>query len=154
MSICLRSKAAEDSRTPRCYRTLRSAGTRASVLDCGCPPPLFVRVAIVGHYTIALQIWLLAASFCFLAPLLLCGCAYTVGPVNGVIAKERSVQIVPFANQTLEPHLTDEVTFQLRKILQQDGTYRLATHGDGDVIVSGTILGYERRELNFAATDA
>jgi len=92
---------------------------------------------------------------CFLLAIvvLVSGCAYTVGPVNGVIAKDRSVQVVPFANQTLEPHLTDELTSQLRKSLQQDGTYRLATHGDGDIVVSGTIIGYDRLELNFASTD-
>jgi hypothetical protein len=85
--------------------------------------------------------------------LLATGCAYTVGPVNGAIAREKSVQVVPFANQTLEPHLTDEVTSQLRKNLQQDGTYRLATHGDGDVVVNGTIIAYDRLELNFATAD-
>ncbi len=96
----------------------------------------------------------LRACMCLLAVLgLVPGCAYTVGPVNGVIAKERSVQVAPFANQTLEPHLTDEVTSQLRKSLQQDGTYRLATHGDGDIVVSGTIIAYDRLELNFASTD-
>jgi hypothetical protein len=92
-------------------------------------------------------VWLLAVL------LLACGCAYTVGPVNGVLAKDKSVQVVPFANQTLEPHLTDEVTSQLRKSLQQDSTYRLATHGDGDIVVSGTIIGYDRLELNFATAD-
>src|SRR4051812_40158837 len=50
--------------------------------------------------------------------LLLTGCAYTVGPVNGVIAKDKSVQVNPFINQPLEPHLTDAVTAQLRKHVQ------------------------------------
>jgi hypothetical protein len=34
------------------------------------------------------------------------------------------VQINPFANKTLEPRLGDEVTAQLRKQLQRDGTFR------------------------------
>src|SRR5215467_3319239 len=89
----------------------------------------------------------------FASLLLVSGCAYTVGPVNGVIAREKSVQINPFVNQTVEPHLTDAVTSQLRKQLQQDGTYRLATHGDGDIIVTGSITNYQRHELTFARTD-
>src|SRR5437867_11194976 len=55
--------------------------------------------------------------------LVLCGCAgYRLGPVNGVAARERSVQVNPFINETHEPHLTDATTQQLRKALQQDGT--------------------------------
>jgi hypothetical protein len=90
---------------------------------------------------------------CTAIALLIAGCAYTVGPVNGVIARDKSVQINPFANQTVEPHLTDAVTSQLRKQLQQDGTYRLATHGDGDIIISGSITNYQRNELTFARSD-
>jgi len=41
----------------------------------------------------------------------------------------------------------------MRKSLQQDGTYRLATHGDGDIIVSGVIQTYRRSELSFVPTD-
>ena len=54
------------------------------------------------------------------------GCAgYRLGPVNGAAAGARTVQVVPFQNQTLEAHLTDAVTQQLRKQLQLDGTARL-----------------------------
>jgi hypothetical protein len=87
------------------------------------------------------------------ALLFVAGCAYTVGPVNGVIAREKSVQINPFVNQTVEPHLTDAVTAQIRKQLQQDGTYRLATHDDGDIIISGSITNFQRHELTFTRTD-
>jgi lipopolysaccharide assembly LptE-like protein len=85
-----------------------------------------------------------------LTAVLAMGCAgYKLGPTNGVVAGDKSVQLRPFANQTLEPRLTDEVTAQLRKALQHDGTYRLATHDDGDIIVSGSILHYQRIELSF-----
>src|ERR1051326_6789267 len=84
---------------------------------------------------------------------LLAGCAYTVGPVNGSIARDKSVQINPFLNQTLEPRLTETVTAQLRKQFQQDGTYRLVTHGPADIIISGTITNYSRHEMNYARTD-
>jgi hypothetical protein len=45
------------------------------------------------------------------------------------------------------------VTAQLRKRLQQDGTYRLATHGDGDIVISGSITNFQRHELSFARAD-
>ena len=88
-----------------------------------------------------------------LAVALLTGCAYTIGPVNGVVAKDKSIQVVPFVNQTVEPSLTDAVTMEVRKALQQDGTYRLATHDDGDIIVTGTISSFQRHEMTFQRSD-
>ena len=82
------------------------------------------------------------------------GCAgYKLGPVNGLAAREKSVQINPFANQTLEPRLGDAVTTQLRKELQRDRTYQLASHNDGDIVVSGSVTRYLRQEISFAASD-
>src|SRR5258707_744808 len=79
------------------------------------------------------------------AVLTLAGCAgYRLGPVNGEAAGEKSVQITPFSNKTLEPRLGDAVTSEMRKELQRDGTYKLATHNDGDIIVSGVITHYTR----------
>jgi hypothetical protein len=37
--------------------------------------------------------------------------------------------------------------------LQQDGTYRLETHDDGDIIISGVITDYQRKELSFQPQD-
>jgi hypothetical protein len=94
--------------------------------------------------------WLVAA----LTGLGVAGCAgYRLGPTNGLPAGERSVQIRPFVNQTLEPRLTDAVTSQLRKELQRDGTFRLASHEEGDIVVSGVITRYERREMSLSPTD-
>ncbi len=82
------------------------------------------------------------------------GCAgYQLGPSNGLEARTRSVQINPFANQTMQPRLTDVVTWQMRKELQRDGTYQLATHGDGDIIVTGELLRYQRMEVTFSSND-
>ncbi len=53
----------------------------------------------------------------------------------------------------MEPRLTDAVTQQLRKQLQRDGTYRLASRDDGDIIVSGAIVRYARHELSFVPSD-
>jgi Lipopolysaccharide-assembly len=82
------------------------------------------------------------------------GCAgYRLGPVNGVAAREKSVQVNPFNSQTLEPRLGDAVTSQLRKQLQRDGTYQLATRDDGDIVVSGIVTRYARQEVSFSSSD-
>ena len=86
--------------------------------------------------------------------LLSCGCAgYKLGPTNGLAAGEKSIQIIPFSNHTLEPRLGDAVTQQMRKALQHDGTYRLATHDDGDLQVSGVLNRYHRQAMSFVPTD-
>jgi hypothetical protein len=82
------------------------------------------------------------------------GCAgYRLGPTGGFAAGEKSIQVMPFSNQTLEPRLTDAVTSQLRKQLQHDGTFRLATRDDGDIVVTGIITKYTRHELSFQPAD-
>ena len=86
--------------------------------------------------------------------LLLGGCAgYTLGPSNGLAAGDKKIQITPFLNHTYQPRLGDDVTTALREDIQRDGTYRLATHGDADIIVSGELVRYTRHELNFGSND-
>jgi len=88
------------------------------------------------------------------ASALMAGCAgYQLGPTGGQAAGEKSVQIVPFVNRTAEARLSDAVTTALRKELQRDGTFRLATRDPGDVIVSGSLTRYERREVSLVADD-
>ena len=85
----------------------------------------------------------------------LCGCAgYQLGPVSGTTAGAKSVEIMPFSNQTMEPHLAEAVTAEMRREIQRDGTFKLATHGDADIIVSGTIVNYVRIPLAFQPSDA
>ena len=97
---------------------------------------------------------LLTNAAALLAILCFSGCAgYKLGPTNGVIAGDKSVQITPFANKTLEPRLGDAVTTQMRKELQRDGTFKLASHDDGDIIVSGVITHYTRHELTLVPHD-
>ena len=82
------------------------------------------------------------------------GCAgYHLGPVNGAVAGEKSIEIVPFNNQTLQPRLGDAVTQALGERLQTDGTYRLATRNPGDVVVTGVITAYSRAGVSFLRTD-
>jgi len=92
--------------------------------------------------------------FAGVAALLLAGCAgYHVGPVNGADAGEKSIEILPFNNQTLQPRLGDAVTQALRERMQTDGTYHLDTHGGGDVVVSGVITSYNRVGLSYLNSD-
>lgn len=89
------------------------------------------------------------------AALLLAGCAgYKLGAVNGTVAGDKSVTIRPFDNQTLQPRLGDAVTQALRERIQSDATFRLATDGEGEVVVTGTISKYEREGVGSLSTDA
>src|SRR5881396_939360 len=81
------------------------------------------------------------------------GCAYRLGPTNGESAGTRSVQVHPFVNKTIEPRLVEAVSFALRKQLQQDGTYQLSTGAAADIIVTGTIVSFERHSLAFRPRD-
>lgn len=88
------------------------------------------------------------------AAALLTSCAgYHLGPVNGAVAGEKSIEILPFNNQTLQPRLGDAVTQALRERLQTDGTYHLDTQGDGDVVVTGVITRYHRVGVAYLNTD-
>lgn len=96
-----------------------------------------------------IPLWLFSGAL-----LLLAGCAgYTLGPTNGLAAGDKKIQITPFLNRTFEPRLGDAVTTALRKQIQTDGTYHLATQGDADVVVTGVLSHYNRRELNFGSND-
>ena len=85
---------------------------------------------------------------------LFAGCAgYHLGPVNGAVAGAKSIEILPFNNQTLQPRLGDAVTQALRERLQTDGTYHLNTHGAADVVVTGVITRYQRIAETYLNTD-
>jgi hypothetical protein len=82
------------------------------------------------------------------------GCAgYRVGPVSGREAGARSVQVNAFSSRVIEPRVGDAVTSSLRKQLQQEGTFRLNTKEEGDIILSGTIVEYDRSHLSLQRTD-
>jgi hypothetical protein len=89
-----------------------------------------------------------------LAAAALAGCAaYHLGPVNGVQAGEKTIEVQPFNNQTLQPRLGDTITQSLRERLQTDATYHLATRDPGDVVVTGVIHQYARQSLGYLSTD-
>lgn len=96
----------------------------------------------------------LALYWMVLSAAVLTGCAgYKLGPTNGVAAGARSVQVVPFQNHTAEPRLIDALSTALRRGLLQDGTYRLDTQGDGDVILTGIITKFDRQGVSFQPND-
>ena len=68
-----------------------------------------------------------------LTALVLTGCAsyHLGGSAVGTFADDKSVEILPFNNQTLQPRLGDAVTQSLRERVQIDGTFHLATAGQG-----------------------
>jgi hypothetical protein len=88
-----------------------------------------------------------------LAAAMLTGCAYRLGPTNGETAGEHSVEVKPFVNKTQEPHLTDYLMNSMRKRLQEEGTYKVDTHEDGDIVLTGVIIGYDRSPLSYQPTD-
>ena len=82
------------------------------------------------------------------------GCAsYQLGPVNGAVAGEKSIEVQPFNNQTLQPRLGDALTQSLREQLQADATFHLATRGPGDIVVTGVIKQYTRQVLGYLSSD-
>src|ERR1044071_2939959 len=82
------------------------------------------------------------------------GCAgYRLGPTNGEVARAKSVQVNLFRNDTFEPRLTEAVGTALRRTLQQDGTYRLGTREDADIVVDGVIVRYRRSGISFQSQD-
>jgi hypothetical protein len=82
------------------------------------------------------------------------GCAgYKLGPTGGVRAGERSLQVNPIVNSTTEPRLGAALNQALRKAIQRDGTFRLNTRGDGDVLLNAQILRYIRFGIAYKSED-
>jgi hypothetical protein len=82
------------------------------------------------------------------------GCAgYRLGPTNPEITGGKSVRVQYFQNRTIEPRLVDAVNQNLRETLQQDGSLKLSTHGDADIVLSGTLLEYVRKPMSVKPSD-
>ena len=94
-----------------------------------------------------------AALFLAVATLV-AGCAsYRVGPVNPAIPAGQSVEVGLFQNATPQPGLSESVNASIRRELQRDGTFELATGGDGDVLLTGNITAYRRSAVSFQPRD-
>jgi len=82
------------------------------------------------------------------------GCAgYKLGPTNGVTAGSRSVAVNGFINNTREPRISDYLAASFRRQLQQDGTYRLESARDADILMTGEIIRFDRTGLSYLTND-
>ena len=98
--------------------------------------------------------WLNGVSVAALLVALLCGCAgYRLGPSNDVAAREQSVFVEVFVNNTMQPRLEDDFTHAVRIGMQREGTYRLGHRNDSDIVVQGVITDYSRQGLSYDPTD-
>src|SRR5690606_10727911 len=84
---------------------------------------------------------------------LLPACAYKLGPTSGVPAGSRSIAILPFENQTMEPRVTASLVNALRAQLQQEGHYLLSRRDEADVVLTGEVAEISRREQSFFSED-
>lgn len=84
----------------------------------------------------------------------LTGCAgYKLGSTAAFPAGQHSIQVGLIRNQTLEPRLVEAVNNALRKRFQQDGTYKLDTRGESDVVLTGVITRFDRAAISFQPAD-
>ena len=89
-----------------------------------------------------------------LLALLLGGCAgYRLGPTNGLPAGSRSIQVNLFQNETWEPRLSEPLATSLRRWIQRDGTFRLATDDTASIVLDGAITEYRRQPVSFQPSD-
>ncbi len=87
-----------------------------------------------------------------LAALAMTGCAsYHLGPV--MESDDKSVEVLPFNNETLQPRLGDSFTQAVRQRLQTDATYHLDTRGTGDFVVTGIVRQYRRLGMGYSSGD-
>ena len=81
------------------------------------------------------------------ATLALAGCAgYQIdGAKPAVLANVRTISVPMFRNDTLHPRAEAIATSAAADAIVRDGTYRLASSGDADAVLEGTI-----REIDYA----
>ena len=86
---------------------------------------------------------------------MLSGCVgYVAGPTNGLSAGAQSVRVEFFKNETLEPRLVVAVNRALKRNLQQDGTYKLETQGNADLVVTGELTEFLRSGVSYTPGDS
>lgn len=82
------------------------------------------------------------------------GCAsYQLGSTAAFPAGQHSLQVAGISNLTNEPRLIEALNSALRKRLQQDGTYKLDTRGESDVVLTGVITRFDRSVLSLQPAD-
>ena len=94
------------------------------------------------------------AAFFLAAAVMVSGCAsYRLGPVNPAIPTGQAIEVGLFKNTTPQPGLIESLNASIRRELQRDGTFELATGGDGDVLLTGNITAYRRSAVSFQPRD-
>jgi hypothetical protein len=83
---------------------------------------------------------------------MLTGCA---GYHLGSLLKDnyRTVAVVMLKNKTLQPQIEQQVSNAIIKEFQRDGTLKVVSAADADVVMSGEITEYIRREVRSARQD-
>ena len=96
-------------------------------------------------YEVLIRPWLLIS-------LLAAGCAgYRIGPDTHHSFK--SIAVPMFRNATLRPQLEAQITGAVIKGLQQDGSLRVESRPNADVVLEGSVVHYERTALRSLRTD-
>lgn len=94
-----------------------------------------------------------AVILTYLGCALAVGCmGYRVGPV--LKADYRSVAVPMFKNKTYKPQLEAQITNGIIVRLQADGTLRVDSEANADIVVTGEIIRYNRLALRLAQEDA
>lgn len=84
--------------------------------------------------------------------LLAISCAgYRLGPVGR--ADYKSVAVPMFRNATLRPQLEAQITNAIIKRLQADGSLRVQSVADADIVLTGTIARYQRSTVRSLRED-
>jgi hypothetical protein len=80
------------------------------------------------------------------------GCAgYHIGPVTKVSYK--SIAVPMFRNMTLRPQIEAQISNAVIQRLQQDGSLRIESRSNADVILTGSVTKYFREALRSLRTD-
>ena len=83
---------------------------------------------------------------------LLAGCAgYRLGPTLG--AEYRSVAVVMFGNKTYQAQIERPITTAIIRQFQSDGTLRVESPSDADLILTGEVTQYRRQLLRSQPND-
>ena len=108
-----------------------------------CRAPACLRRMIL-HKPLFLQL--------LLTSLFAAGCAgYHIGPVTQHNFK--SIAVPMFRNRTLRPQLEAQITSAIIKGLQQDGSLRVESEPNADVVLDGSVVHYQRTALRSLRTD-
>jgi PBP1b-binding outer membrane lipoprotein LpoB len=84
---------------------------------------------------------------------LLTGCAsYHLGSL--LKGNYRTVAVVMLKNRTLQPQLESQVSNAIIKQFQSDGTLRVVSAADADIVLTGEITEYLRRDVRSARQDS